>query len=90
MNRKIFIKAAILELPLMLVGVLLYVSSIHSGGTSLYLSAVFVPPLYLDIIGKFPIDNFGLWVIAIACLQYPLCILYVLTFKAVFGGKVAD
>lgn len=68
------------------IGLTIYLGSIHSGGISLYIAAVLVPPLFLDITGVLRIDNFALWLLAVSALQLILCGVLV---GALFGIKLS-
>ncbi len=70
-------------LTLTVIGLAIYVGSIHSGGTSLYVAAALVPPLYLDIKGFLRIDNFAVWLLVVAGLQLVFCGVVVSAIAAV-------
>lgn len=67
--------AIYIEIPLLAVGLFLFLGSLHSGGPLFYASAIFVPPLLLDIFGLLPASNFPIWLAMVASLQYMLCLL---------------
>ncbi len=69
--------AAYFEVPTLLVGLALFFGSLHSGGISLYLSGVFVPPLFLYIYGIFQTGNFFTWLAVVTVMQYGYCLLVV-------------
>ena len=51
------------------VGIGLFVGSVHSGGAALWLAGFIVPPLLLEVTGQLNIEQFSLWVLAIVVLQ---------------------
>jgi ABC-type Na+ efflux pump permease subunit len=51
------------------VGIGLFVGSVHSGGAALWLAGFIAPPLLLEVTGQLNIEQFSLWVLAIVVLQ---------------------
>ncbi len=78
--RKLLLKTLILFIPTTLIGIFLFVTSIHSGGTScLY----FMPPLYLFYKQILPtMDNMVLILSLLSLfLQYVLCLFLTYVFS---------
>jgi hypothetical protein len=65
------------------VGIPLFMASIHSGGPALWLSAVLVPPLFLDIAGYLKVEHFVVWLLTIGVLQVLLVLSLVYGITAV-------
>jgi hypothetical protein len=79
--------AVYLEIPTLLVGLALFLGSLHSGGISIYLSGVFVPPLFLYIYGVFQTGSFLMWLVEVIVMQYGYCLIAVCAFN-VLGGSI--
>ncbi len=72
------------SIPTAIIGTMMFVGSIHSGGGVFYISMFFMPPLYLLYIGLWPADNLFVSFVPLLFLHYIMWFLIMLVWKSIY------
>lgn len=91
MNHKdLMLSAIILSVSTSFVGLILFLGSMHSGGTSFYVGMFLMPPLYLFNTSLALFGNFTLDIMLVLFLQYILCLLLVYLFNKLKNIRLSN